>query len=143
MRVGAPTIYTEELAREICHKLGTSSKGLNKLCLENPHWPDRSTIFDWRIRHKEFADMYAEARKNQVEAFVDDIINIADESSPELHLVNRTRIDSRKWVACKLAPKLYGEKTQVTFDPKIEEAFGGLAELSQKAKEKIKHAEKM
>ena len=118
--------YSEELALEICEQIGSSSKGLNTLCKENAHWPDRATIYRWLIRYKPFCDMYARARIAQIDPFVDDVIEIADDTSLD-HRVNedgsvvvdhehinrsRLKIDTRKWLASKLCPKVYGDKVQ-------------------------------
>lgn len=130
---GAPAFeYDPVLAEEICMGISTSGKSLKALCKENPHWPKRTTIFLWRLRHPEFADLYTKARQTQVEAFVDDITDIADDTSKdnvisengisfnsEWAARSRIRIDTRKWIACKLAPKIYGDKVHHTADIKM------------------------
>lgn len=131
---GRPTDYTKELGLEICDKISNSSKGLRTLCNENTHWPDRSNIFRWRLRIKEFRDLYDEAKKNQVEALVDDCLDISDETSHDIitkvakdgseyevcnsEYINRSRlrVDTRKWLAQKLAPKTYGDRTDHNHD---------------------------
>jgi hypothetical protein len=136
---GRPTDYTRELGEEICHAIATSSKGLIALCKLNPHWPDRSNIFKWRRNNLEFRDLYEQAKKDQVEALVDECLDIADDTSrdsltrinaegEEYEVANteymnrsRLRIDTRKFLAAKLAPKLYGEKVNVSGDIGIHE----------------------
>ena len=91
--------------------------------------PDRSTVYDWLLRHPEFADQYARAREEQADTLADEIIAIADEQ-PEVIAVTdkktgaliehkldgaflqwqKNRIDARKWTAMKLKPKKYGDK---------------------------------
>ncbi len=114
--------YNQEIADEICLKISTSSSGLSRLCEENPKWPCRQAIFEWRIKVKEFGDKYADAKRQQIENFVDEIIDIADDSDNDkfadgkcnAEFINRSRlrIDTRKWIAAKLAPKIYGERTE-------------------------------
>lgn len=118
--------YSIELAEEICSKLATSTSGIAKLISENKHWPHKQTIFEWRIKHKEFGEMYDTAKRNQIEALIDEIIEISDDIENDKimndkgHLVQNTeyiarsrlRVDTRKWLAAKLAPKIYGEKTE-------------------------------
>lgn len=130
-KLGRPDtqLLTNEIAEEICMAMSTSSEGLSSLCRRNPHWPTRKTIHEWRIKNKSFAEMYMTAKRAQIENFVDDIIDIADDSSRDSILtekdgvikesfnaeyVNRSkiRIDSRKWIAARLAPKIYGDKIQ-------------------------------
>lgn len=147
-KMGRPTMYTLELAKDICKQLATTNKGIITLCNENPHWPARTTVFEWRLDYKDFADMYAQAKRDQIECMIDEIQEISDnmrgdtiitydESGEPVERCNtewlgrsRLRIDTRKWIAAKLAPKLYGEKitneTTVTI-VKHEEAIKELA----------------
>lgn len=120
MAGGRPSFdYDPVIGEEIAMAISTTSKSLATLCKENPHWPKRPTIFRWRLRHPEFRDLYVYARQAQVEAFIDDVTDIADNSTPEYAAVTRTRIDTRKWIACKLAPKVYGERIHHTADIKM------------------------
>lgn len=119
---GRPTNYTIELAREICEVIATTSKGIKAICKEKPHWPNPDTIFNWLMQNKEFSDLYACAKRQQVEVIVDEILTIADDSNNDTYIndngklvvdrehINRARlrVDTRKWIAAKLAPRLYG-----------------------------------
>ena len=82
---GRPTDYTPELAKEICLKVATNGLGLASLCKANPHWPHRDTIYCWLRKHQFFADLYAIAKKEQVTALVDDILEISDDSSQDTY----------------------------------------------------------
>ena len=119
---GRPTRYTPELANEICNSIASSSKGTKKLCKENQHWPCQDTLFAWLKNHPEFSEQYARAKRCQIEVFIDEILDIADDSSQD-EVINeqgsvicnsefiarsRLRIDTRKWLAAKLVPKVYG-----------------------------------
>lgn len=125
---GRPTEYTSELATEICDAIAANSKGVKKLCAENPHWPNKDTIFTWIKNNDEFSDQYARAKQCQVELLIDELLEIADDSSQDI-LFNeegkevydnervarsRLRIDTRKWLACKLVPRVYGVKPEGT-----------------------------
>jgi len=123
-RTGRPTTFTPEIAEEICKTISCSSSGLRKLCKVNPHWPNANTIFEWRIKHPDFGEQYARAKEHQVQSLIDEIIEIADDTSQDLiesedgklkanhEHINRSRlrIDTRKWLAAKLCPRLYGNK---------------------------------
>ena len=129
-KLGAPFTYTKELGDEICLKVATCGYGLSQLCKENPHWPCRQTIFEWRIKVKAFGDNYAKAKQEQVEYLVDEMLDIADDTTRDSVMKNnkdgevyevadnewinrsRLRIDTRKWLAANLAPKVYGDKKQ-------------------------------
>jgi hypothetical protein len=92
--------------------------------------PDKSTIFRWLERHQEFSDQYARAREMQAEALADEITYIADTPMPGIKTKTtdkgvevtegdmiehrRLQVDARKWIASKLKPKKYGDKTETT-----------------------------
>jgi hypothetical protein len=125
-KVGRPSTYSRSIAEEICNTIATSSKGVKCLCKENAHWPCHDTIYRWLIEYSEFSDLYAQAKKYQVEVLVDEIIELADDVShdemindhgkivPNKEHINRSRlrIDSRKWIASKLVPRIYANKDQ-------------------------------
>ena len=125
--VGAPTTYNHHIAQVICIRIA-EGESLREIVKE-PGMPDRSTVYDWLLRHPEFADQYARAREEQADTLADEIIAIADEQ-PEIIAVTdkktgaliehkldgaflqwqKNRIDARKWTAMKLKPKKYGDK---------------------------------
>jgi hypothetical protein len=121
---GRPTTYNQEIAKAICRKISTSSKGIRKICKENDGFPNPDTIFEWMLDHPEFSEQYTQAKRTQVQYLIDEIIEISDNSEKDttknedgkticnMEYINRCRlrIDTRKWIACKLAPKLYGDK---------------------------------
>ena len=88
---------------------------------------DISTVFRWLAKHAEFRDMYAHARECQAELYANQIIDIADEApiteqpDPDGGVTiridaagvqrNKLRVDARKWVAAKLLPRKYGDRT--------------------------------
>lgn len=127
-KVGRPTKYTVQTAEKIC-ALIASGKTLNKICSVGG-MPKIRTIMTWLWdgSHEEFRQMYARAREQQAEVMADEIITIADDDSLDeiftedgkrlenREFINRSRlrIDSRKWVASKLLPKKYGDKTEVS-----------------------------
>jgi len=125
--MGRPTLYTEELADKICERIATSDLGLAVIAEEfDLH---RDTIFKWIYRHPAFFDKYARAREAQQERMAEEILDIADDNSrdtktilkngteiqvEDTEWVNRSklRVDTRKWLMSKLAPKKYGDKVQ-------------------------------
>lgn len=144
---GRPTTYTPELAALICDAIASTSKGIRRLSSENESFPNPDTIYRWIKEYKEFSDQYARAKRHQVEVIVDEIMEIADETSqdaiedPEgkirhnkehIHR-SRLRIDTRKWLAAKLAPKLYGDKAEER-DAEIREAEEAVAETARARK---------
>ena len=150
-KIGCPSSYTHELGEEICSKIAVSDYGLKRLCAENPHWPTRKCILEWRIKIKSFGDMYEKAKKDQVETLIDDCLDIADNTSHDTLIrvnkdgeeyevcnsewINRSRlrIDTRKFLAQKLAPKLYGDRiTEKENSESLSDAVVAMKELADK-----------
>ena len=123
-----PSIFTQELADLICHRVATSTFGLKKLCDMHDDMPVHGTVYEWRYKNKEFSDQYTKAKQAQAELLAEEILDIADDAKNDWmeslsddekgigyklngEHVNRSRlrIDTRKWHASKLAPKIYGD----------------------------------
>ncbi len=117
-------IYTEELGNEICDAIENSSLGVRGICKINTHFPPARVIRSWFTTYPLFGEQYARAKAAQIENLADEIIEIADNTSRDVFegsdgqiVINsgainrdRLRIDSRKWTASKLLPKVYGDK---------------------------------
>lgn len=94
--------------------------------------PAKTTIIQWLGEHEEFQDQYARAREVHAMLMEDEIQEIADDSrndwieregkdgatevvvNPEVVARARVRIDSRKWLMSKMAPKRYGDRVALT-----------------------------
>jgi hypothetical protein len=125
---GRPSDYNQDIADIICDLVATSTDGLQKICRLNPDLPDHTTITRWRIKHEAFRTQYAQAKREQAELLAQEIIDISDDSTGdtltdkdgnermngEWVARSRLRVDSRKWVASKLLPKVYGDKLTET-----------------------------
>ena len=125
--VGAPTTYNKHIALVLCTRIA-EGESLREI-VKTAGMPDRSAVYDWLLRHPEFADQYTRAREEQADTLADEIIAIADEQ-PEIIAVTdkrtgeliehkldgaflqwqKNRIEARKWTAMKLKPKKYGDK---------------------------------
>jgi hypothetical protein len=94
--------------------------------------PDQTTVYDWLMDNNDFAQKYARAREKQAEHYAGEIIEICDETANdiiidpetgaertnhEVVLRSKLRVDTRKWLMGKLAPKKYGDKTILSGDP--------------------------
>jgi hypothetical protein len=91
--------------------------------------PCLATVFNWLRVHPEFVEQYARAKEESADALAEEILDISDDGSndwmvrhgkdgEESWVVNgehvqrsRLRVDSRKWIASKLKPKKYGDRT--------------------------------
>lgn len=117
--------YTKELGKQICDALANSEDGIRLICQNTRHFPTLSTVKEWRHTYPEFGALYEKAKLKQALHFAEDIIDISDNlidafittekgavPNPVAVQHARLRIDTRKWIACKLLPKVYGDKVQ-------------------------------
>lgn len=123
---GRPTTYSDELAAEICSRM-SEGESLRKICASEG-MPAASTVFKWVHENEQFSKQYAKSRSIQMEHMAEDLIEIADDTQNDKYLddngnertnneaVNRSRlrVDTRKWLMSKMAPKKYGEKLDTT-----------------------------
>jgi hypothetical protein len=115
---GRPSSYTDEIADEICERLA-EGESLRAIC-KSDGMPRMSSVFRWLAdeANERFREQYARAREEQAEALADEIVTIADGETPNADSArDRLRVDARKWVAAKLKPKKYGDKTLHGSDP--------------------------
>lgn len=134
---GRPTVYTPELAERICKAVGSCTLGLKEICEDNPDFPCRDTINEWRYDHPRFSDMYRVAKQMQADLLAEEILEVSDKATNDWMerndpdnpgwIVNgeaiarsKLRVDTRKWIACKLLPKVYGDKKEVESNTKVE-----------------------
>lgn len=111
----------------ICDRLCTGLS-LRKICLDE-NMPDQTTVYRWLRTNEDFRQQYARAREIQADTLFDETLDIADDGSNDWMedkekadgfryngdavQRSRLRIDQRKWMAGKLAPKKYGEKVDL------------------------------
>jgi len=124
---GRPTQYTSELGTEICRRLA-EGESLNAIC-KDERMPARSTAVRWVIDDAggEFSDKYARARAAQAELMSEEMLEIADEKAHDLTTDaqgnetvdqevlqrSRLRVDTRKWIMSRMAPRRWGDRQQV------------------------------
>lgn len=107
---GRPTLYSEEIAAEICERLA-AGESLIGIC-RDAHLPNEPTVRRWAIEDREgFSARYAQARALQAHAVAEK--GYADALTAEDAQKGRLAFDAAKWFAAKLAPKVYGDRMQL------------------------------
>ena len=140
-------LYTDAIVRKVCEQLMVG-KSLIAIC-DDPRMPSMRTIIRWLAdpRRADFREMYYYARRVQAEIRIDEIFEIADNTSNDwkekfdkdgnfIEMVpdgeaiqrSRVRIDTRKWYAARLVPRIYGERKEIDLG-----VTGDLAELLKSA----------
>lgn len=112
--MGKPTAFDQTTADSICERLA-DGESLRTICA-NDDMPSKAAVFRWLHAEPDFADQYARAREAQAEALADEIVDIADAAGADPQL-GKLRVEARKWVASKLKPKRYGDRTLLGSDP--------------------------
>ena len=112
VKLGRPSIYTEELVEKILEEIA-SGKSVIGICRDEEWSPNADTWYRWMYRHEGLSDRYTRAKSISSEFHADQILSIADEATNQNFQVARLQIDSRKWVASKLTPHKYGDKTSI------------------------------
>jgi hypothetical protein len=122
---------SEEIKAAICDALAEGQSV--RQIMAKPGMPAISTVFKQLSLDKDFAERYARAKEVGIEAMAQELLQIAD--TPQVGVIRTTRddgsveekhadmiehrrlrVDSRKWLLSKLAPKKYGDKTTIAGD---------------------------
>ena len=120
--IGRPSKYSDALTEVICGRIA-NGESLVRICLD-PLMPSRSSVILWLTQYEGFSVRYARAREAQADYLLEELVQIADDGSNDTYISedgkeltnqdviarSRLRVDARKWVIAKLAPKKYGEK---------------------------------
>lgn len=123
--MGRPSDYGSEIAGTICDRLA-SGETLRAICRDDA-MPAQSSVYLWLRTHADFSEQYARAREAQADNWADEIVEISDDASNDYmerehgpavnseHITrSRLRVDARKWLMSKAAPKKYGDKIDHT-----------------------------
>ncbi len=110
----------------------SEGKSLRSIC-EQPDMPTEALVRKWARLDADFGSQYAHAREAGMDAMADEILAIADETSLDTkttadgktvvdqEAINRSRlrVDARKWIMSKIAPKTYGDKLDLNHSGSI------------------------
>ncbi|MGG7578852.1 terminase small subunit protein [Rhizobium sp. Nf11,1] len=129
--MGRPSKFSQALAEKICARIA-DRESLRSICRDED-MPSKSTVLSWLADEDKaaFRARYALAREIMADSFVDEMVEIADNSSDDWiekknaagettgwqengEAIRRSqlRIATRQWVAEKLRPKKYGAKVE-------------------------------
>lgn len=100
--------------------------------LKREGMPSSTAFYEWIDNDEQKAVHYARACEKRADAIFEEILDIADDASNDFTLADigdgiqiekfnsehvqrsRLRVDARKWMAGKMNPKKYGDKTDIT-----------------------------
>lgn len=123
---GRPSSFTQEKADAICERIA-GGESLRSICLSDD-MPGITTVMRWLAdeSNSAFRAQYARARETQADFMAEEILSIADDGTNDSYTDDegrqrtdqdviarsRLRVEARKWLASKMAPKKYGDKVQ-------------------------------
>ena len=119
--MGAPEFkWTDEIEAEIFRGI---MEGKSIRAALKDDWLPGWTTFNKRLSaDPDFAARYARAREIQADKLFEECLEIADQYEQDAEKLEggtdhinraRLRIDTRKWMAGKLRPKVYGDKVAI------------------------------
>ena len=137
---GRPSLYTREIADEICRRM---SKGETVRSIgRDPAMPEENTIRGWALDDKDgFFAQYTRAVQIRAGVWAEEIIEISDDGSQDTYIDpatgnertnaevvarSRLRVDTRKWMLSKVLPKIYGEKLDLNHGVQPENPLANL-----------------
>lgn len=137
-KTGRPTIYTQELADELCEYLAMG-ESLRTAC-GHEGMPAIRTVFNWMHKNDSFMQQYARAKQESADAMAEEILDISDKAEDVIKhgaekksgayaQTQRLRVDTRKWLMSKMKPKKYGEKVDVTSGGQPLPLLGGITNV--------------
>lgn len=145
MPSGRPSLFTSEIADEICRRLA-DGESLRKICRDE-NMPHERRVREWdKDNRNGFSPQYTRAREIGYETLADELLEIADDGRNDTYkdddgntIVNteivsrsRIRIDTRKWMLSKMLPKIYGDKSSVDMNVNT-----NLAERLEEARKRV------
>lgn len=120
---GRPVKYTidhpcwAKIIEEITHGKSLSS------AIRQENMPTLATVMKMIKTNPDYQEAYKQAIEDRADRLVEEIIELSDEQIPE-HLEGgaasawvqkrRLMVDTRKWVASKMKPKVYGDRIDVS-----------------------------
>lgn len=125
-----PSSYTTERGIEAANFYAEAPGDLREAFAARDDLPDLTTLYRWELDIPEFRDLLARARRTRAHHLAESLLGIADENmhdtivkrgrdGEEIEVANhewinrsRLRVETRKWLAQRLNPDAYGERTQ-------------------------------
>lgn len=114
IRRGRPEFpYDRDIADAICIGL-SEGRPLFEIC-QQPGYPSDFTVRTWALQNRDgFASRYAHARDLGLDRLAEEVLHCHTMAVDQVSAVAaRIRFDAMRWYLSKLAPKRYGEATQI------------------------------
>ena len=136
-RRGLMTLYTPELAEEICLRIA-GGEHLRRICRDD-HMPHFVNVYQWAKDKPEFAQALREARRLSAEALVGKVTDIAEKEdvTPLEVPALKMRAGLLQWLAAKYNKEEYGDFKQTENRTTIEEKKTAILDVSGMSDEEL------
>ena len=108
--VGRPSSYSDEFADAICERM-LNGESLVQIC-KDPEMPSRASVYRWMETRPDFEAKCARAREGMADFLVDEIQDLADQTTEDNVNSMKVKISTKQWRAMKMAPRIYGERSR-------------------------------
>lgn len=129
-----PSNLTENELAALLENIISTPDGLEKIVKRlrqtYPGFPGATTIYRWINEDQSFANTYKFAQEARADVLADHLITLADDLSIPSDQ-KRQMLDARKWAACHLKPKAFGDRIEL--NTKIEHEYSVSALLKSLA----------
>jgi hypothetical protein len=132
---GRPPTYTTEIGEAICVAIAAGATVTEAIheTLGADTTVVRQTVYKWANSRAEFGDAFARACARRIDAFEEDILEIADQTeddyretltgrmgpNKELVLRSKIKIVGRQWLMARRDPKQWGDRQSVDVSANI------------------------
>lgn len=105
--------FTPEIGEKVCELLA-EGKSLRQIA-QIKGMPKPGLVCKWLAAEENaaFREQYARAREAQADTLADETLDIVDAKDGDVQR-DRLRFDQRRWYTSKVAPKKYGDRTELT-----------------------------
>ena len=112
--------FSQTIFDAICDRIA-NGESLRSIC-KSEGMPNHRDVTRWLDKNPDIVPQYARAREIQADKLFEECLEIADQYDQSAENeeggtdhINRARlrIDTRKWMAGKLRPKVYGDKLDI------------------------------
>lgn len=122
-----PLEFTQDVADRICARIA-SGESVRSI-VKDETMPCSATVYKWLREVPAFAEQYARSREDQADCLAEEMLDVARQAPERVTVTigdeatkeqidsgdvahRRLQIDTLKWRAGKLRPKVYGDKIQ-------------------------------
>ncbi len=127
--------FTQEKANLIL-SLMAEGMMLVEIC-ERDDMPSMGGVWQWRMKNPDFDMKLSRAREALGDQFAWEVRRVADDSTADTAPADRIKMDAYRWLAAKMYPKQYGDKTVTELTGTVEHVQRHVVDITQLSQDKL------